>query len=167
MTARDLAVSLQALGVRMRPEADGRITYQAKHGVLTLVLQGVLKTCRQPLWVLLTGGEDTALPTGVSVPVTDYRQFRTWVTGKAPAGYTLKAPTVHDVPSEPRTYLSKPCPTQKCAPTDTFKNGNPASRYFAPSGICVACWNKCDKHTKPPEELEAERQKKKRKWARD
>jgi hypothetical protein len=157
MTARELLGALEPLGVRLTPAPDGRLAYVATPGALTLVLQGVLKTCKKPLWTLLTTGEDSELPKNVSLPATDFSQFRTWQTGTVPANgrliaTALDAPTYHDTPSEPRTYVGKPCPKKVCKPTTTFKDGKPASVYFAPSGICVACWERWDKQTTEEEE---------------
>jgi hypothetical protein len=88
---------------------------------------------------------ETEVPPTMLAPCTDPPRFRIWVTGKAPAGVQLHDPLYHDVPREARTYLGRPCHKKKCMPTDTFQNGSPASWYFAPSGICVTCWQRWEK----------------------
>jgi hypothetical protein len=154
--ASELLRSLDVLSVVLSPLPDGRLHYRAKKGAITLVLQGLVKTCRAPLWHLLTTGEDTELPKKVTLPPTDYSIYRTWQTGKVPAvPYPmgpLPEPKYHDTPSPPRTSKGPPCTKKQCKPTTTFSDGRPASLYFRPSGLCVACWERLDKTTKEEEE---------------
>ena len=157
MTTADLVTYLEQLHVQMTPTDAGTIKYRAKAGTLTLVLQGLLKTCTSQLYALLTTGKDLDLPKGVTFPALDFSQFLTWRTGKVPANgqlmtVKLDAPTYHDTPSPARTYLGKPCTKKKCTPTAAISNGQPASRYFAPSGLCVACWERWEKTTTTEEE---------------
>ena len=122
MTAADLVTYLEQLRVQMTPNAAGTIKYRAQAGTLTLVLQGLLKTCKPHHYALLTTGEELVLPKDVTFPATDYSQFRTWRTDKVPANgqlmtVKLGAPTYHDTPSPALTYKGRPCPKKKCQPT--------------------------------------------------
>jgi hypothetical protein len=159
MTNVDVVQYLGGLRVRLTPLPDGQLGYRAPKGVLTLVLKGLIKTCRAQLYALLTTGEELDLPNGVTFPATAYTRFRTWQTGKVPANGQLMTtklpePTYHDHPSPALTYKGRPCPKKTCKTTATFLNGQPASTYFRPSGLCVACWERWEKRTTTEEKGE-------------
>jgi hypothetical protein len=157
MMASDLVLYLGRVPLTLEPLEGGRIKCRGKKGALTLVLTGLVKDFRQPLWQLLTTGEDSEMPKGFFLPATDYSVFRTWRTGTVPANARLMyeplpVPTCHCTPSAVQTFLGKPCSKKKCKLTETFKDGTPASRYFQHSRVCVACWERLDKRTTDAEE---------------
>ena len=118
-------------------------------GRMTRALQGTIKSCQDQIIHLLTTGEDTELPTGVSLPETDYSQFLTWQTGKVPANAQLMAGPLpaskdHDVPTKPRTYMGRVCTVKVCQKHDPVAT---RSLRFAPSGMCCRCWERAKKTT--------------------
>jgi hypothetical protein len=132
------------LQVQLTLTPDGQVHYRASRGVMTLVLKGLIKTCKAPLTQLFATGEDLELPRGVSLPAVDYRHFLTWQTGKAPASAqmmtgALPEPLYYDQPTPSETRLGPPCTTKCCGATTTFRSGQPASEYYRRSGLCVAC----------------------------
>jgi hypothetical protein len=152
----DVLSYLDQLQVGLTLTPEGQLHYRAPKGVMTFVLKGLIKTCRVQLYALLTTGEELDLPKGVTFPATDYTRFRTWQTGKVPANGQLMTtqlpePTYHDTPSAALTDKGRPCQKKKCQPTETFSNGQPASLYFRPSGLCVACWEGWEKTTQGEE----------------
>jgi hypothetical protein len=163
MTASDLLTYLEGRRVRLTPTPQLGLHYRAPRGVLTLVLVGILKACKAPLVQLLTTGEDLPLPAHVTVPETDYSRFLTWQTGKVPANAVLMVqklpePKYYDAPSPARTSKGRPCPKKKCPPTAQFTDGQPASLYFRPSGVCVSCWQRWDKRGSYTPEKQAQRE---------
>ena len=145
MTALDVMCYLEKLKVRLTLTPELVLRYKAPRGVMTHVLLGTLKTCKEPLVQLLLTGEDTPLPRGISLPATDYSRFLTWQTGKVPASAQLMAgplpaPVYHDTPSPPETVQGPPCSTKCCQPTTAVSNGRPASLYYKRTGLCVACY---------------------------
>ena len=68
MTALDVMCYLERLKVQLTLTPEWQLRYRAPRGVMTMVLQGTLKTCKGPLVQLLTTGEDAPLPKGVSLP---------------------------------------------------------------------------------------------------
>jgi hypothetical protein len=149
MTASDVLTYLETRRVRLALAPEGQLLCRAPRGILTMVLQGTIKTCKEPLTTLLTSGEDTPVPTGVSLPELDYSRFVTWQTGKVPVSATpmekLPPPTYHDVPSAPETVLGRPCPKKGCKPDATFTSGQPASMYYRRTRLCVACYGRLKK----------------------
>jgi hypothetical protein len=146
MTAQDVLTSLEAMQVRLSLTANGHLHCTAPRGVLTRVLQGAIKTCKPALTQLLTTGEDTELPTDVSLPAIDYSRFRTWRTGQVPASAQmmtepLPEPRYHDVPGVPETVLGPPCWKQGCDPNAISTQGRPLSTYYRRTRLCVRCLN--------------------------
>ena len=144
MTVHDVLTYLdqQRVTITLTPACELR--YRAPRGVMTRVLHGVLKTCKDPLVQLLTTGEDAPLPRGVSLPETDYSRFLTWRTGTVPASAQLMTeplpqPRYHDVPSAPETVLGPPCSKQGCGPTALSPSGQPRSTYYRRTRLCVRC----------------------------
>jgi hypothetical protein len=128
MTASDVLAYFDQLQVGLTLTLDGQLHYRAPKGVMTLVLKGLIKTCKAPLTQLLTTGEDLELPKGVSLPEVDYLRFLTWRTGSVPASAQMMAgalpePTHHDQPTPSETRLGPPCTTKCCAPTTAFRSG--------------------------------------------
>jgi hypothetical protein len=93
---------------------------------------------------------DDGTQTDAPAPPAAPPEYRTWTPGKVPAGSLLAVPlpppTVHDTPSPPRQTLGPPCRNKRCGPTATGADGQPASWYYRPSGICVRCYARWDKH---------------------
>jgi TubC N-terminal docking domain len=143
MTASDVLTYLEKLQVQLTLTPDGQLRCQAPRGVLTMVLQGTIKTCKGLLTELLTTGEDLPLPKGVSLPETDYRRFLTWQTGKVPASQFMVAPlpkpVCHDMPGVPDTVLGPPCKKKGCEPTAMGKSGQSRSTYYRRTRLCVRC----------------------------
>jgi hypothetical protein len=144
MTASDVLTYLDKLQVQLTLTPDGQLRCQAPRGVMTIVLQGTIKTCKGLLTELLTTGEDLPLPKRVSLPATDYSRFLTWQTGKVPASAQLMAgplpaPIYHDVPGVPDTVLGPPCPKNGCKPNALSKSSQPLSTYYRRTRLCVRC----------------------------
>jgi hypothetical protein len=71
-------------------------------------------------------------------------QWREWVTGKAPSTAqthvgTLPAPCIQDTPSVPRIYRGRVCRVKACQKQDPLAL---SSLRFAPTWICVRCWQR-------------------------
>ena len=64
MTAHDVLTYLEQLQVQLTLTPQGQLRYRAPRGVMTLVLQGTIKTYKAQLTQLLTTGEDVELPRG-------------------------------------------------------------------------------------------------------
>jgi hypothetical protein len=85
--------------------------------------------------------------------------LRQWVTGQIPdksetvITTPLPEPLYHDTPSIPETYWGKPCMVKACAKAD---KDTTRSLRFRPSGLCVACWQRWDKHVTRDEDDDAE-----------
>ena len=145
MNASDVLSYLATQRVTLTLTPEGELSYRAPRGVMTMVLKAVLKTCKAPLTQLLATGADVPLPTGVTLPETDYSQFLTWQTGKVPASAQLmqgklKEPLYHDVPCVPETVLGAPCTKKGCKPNALSKQGQPRSTYYRRTGLCVRCY---------------------------
>jgi hypothetical protein len=146
VTAHDLLAYLKQQRVEL--------SYRAPRGVMTMVLTGLIKTCRDPLVQLLSTGEDGLLPKVVTLPETDYSRFLTWQTGKVPTSAFMVAPLpeplYHDVPGVPDTVLGPPCPRKGCAPNALSPSGQPRSTYYRITDLCVRCYTRL-KHQLPAE----------------
>ena len=146
MTVHDVLTYLDQQRVTITLTPEGELRYRAPRGVMTRVLHGVVKACKDALVHFLQTGEDAPLPPGVTLPATDYRRFLTWQTGKAPASAQLVAgplpePRYHDVPSVPETVLGPPCWKQGCDPNALSPSGQPRSTYYRRTRLCVRCLN--------------------------
>jgi len=140
MSAADLLTQLATLGVTLTAPAADRLVYRAPRGVLTPDLLQAMREAKAALCALLRPP--------APVCAADYR---VWVTGKIPSSSMLTTPLpepiYHDGPSPPQTSLGRPCTVKGCKPTDLFPTGQPASRYYRPSGVCVQCYARLDKRT--------------------
>jgi hypothetical protein len=163
MTALDLFHSLHAQGISLTPSPDGTVRYRAPKGALTPTLLDTMRQHKAALHALAEAAEERTtlqqdrpplvapvLPAVEPPLAADGPSLRQWVTGQIPDTATrpllapLPPPTYHDVPSPPQTYWGKPCTVHACQRTDPTAT---RTLRFAPSALCVACWQRLDKTT--------------------
>src|SRR5262245_13429868 len=138
----ELLHQLEARGVTLTCDQDGRVHCLAPTGVLTPALRWRMRVYKQALLALLQARAPTA---DAAVPQPEASMYRRWVPGET-AGqfgtFKLEIPKYHDTPSAPVTYWGELCTKKACqkqAPGATR-----SLRYF-PSVMCVSCWERADK----------------------